>query len=216
MAYFFADIAATLMYTPAMGRPRGSKNKYSSMERFNDCHAVDEQTGCWNWMASGSCEGYGGFRRDGHTLAHRWAYATFNGPIPTGAFVLHRCDNRSCVNPAHLFLGDADANNKDMIAKGRHYSKGKTLEQVYGPERGALMRERAIRALRDNPVPPEARKRQAEKVRGQRRTPEQRERMGAAIAAAFAKNPKRSLTPEERIAQSARMKEWWAARRGRS
>ena len=216
MAYFFADSAAALIYTPAMGRPRGSKNKYSGTDRFPTCYEVDEQTGCWNWKKSQGSHGYGDFRRDGHKLAHRWSYATFNGPIPDGAFVLHRCDNRACVNPAHLFLGDADVNNKDMIEKGRHYSKGKTLEEVYGPERGALMRERAIQVLRNNPVPPEARKRQADKVRGQKRTPEQRERMGAAIAAAFAKNPKRSLTPEERIAQSARMKEWWVARRGRN
>ena len=49
----------------------------------------------------------------------RVSYRDIVGPIPVGLFVLHRCDNRSCVRPEHLFLGTADDNSKDLKAKGR-------------------------------------------------------------------------------------------------
>lgn len=131
MAWAFGDIPLTGMtpqvYIPFMGRPRGSKNKVNGHTVFPTYYLKDDVTGCWNWQRSRGEHGYGWFRQDGHTLAHRWSYATFVGPIPNGMWVLHRCDNRACVNPDHLFLGGADANNKDMVAKGRHYSKGKRV-----------------------------------------------------------------------------------------
>jgi hypothetical protein len=79
-----------------MGRPLGSRNKYSGKDRFPTCFEIDPQTGCWNWTKSRGSHGYGDLRRDGHKLAHRWAYATFIGSIPEDAWVLHRCDNKAC------------------------------------------------------------------------------------------------------------------------
>ncbi len=83
---------------------------------------------CWTW--SGSTNGKeGGFNygvlgvttcSPKLTLAHRFSYELHIGPIPEGLWVLHRCDNPPCSNPAHLFVGDAVANGNDMIAKGRH------------------------------------------------------------------------------------------------
>ncbi len=53
------------------------------------------------------------------TTAHRVAYTLAFGPIQPRMVVCHRCDNGLCCNPAHLFLGTAGDNSRDMMAKGR-------------------------------------------------------------------------------------------------
>lgn len=55
----------------------------------------------------------------GPKLAHRISYAVFVSEIPAGMNVLHHCDNRSCINPSHLFIGTQADNVTDMIQKGR-------------------------------------------------------------------------------------------------
>ncbi len=82
---------------------------------------------CWVWTGRG--KDYRGAARIGRVnavgvrttmLAYRVAYELEVGPIPPGMFLLHKCDNPSCVRPSHMFVGDAGDNSRDMIAKGRH------------------------------------------------------------------------------------------------
>lgn len=82
---------------------------------------VDQSGDCWTWSASKMKNGYGrfGVSKGVIRFAHRVSHELFIGPIPSGSFVLHRCDNPSCVNPAHLFLGTHADNMIDMKRKGR-------------------------------------------------------------------------------------------------
>lgn len=77
------------------------------------------QTLCNIYEGAKDKNGYGWQRKNGERKAHRAAWVERNGPIPDNLWVLHKCDNPSCVNPDHLFLGTAKDNNDDMRKKGR-------------------------------------------------------------------------------------------------
>lgn len=79
---------------------------------------------CWEWIAYVRKDGYGyfGLAKNKPAKAHRLSWELVNGPIPDGLHILHRCDNRKCVNPEHLFLGTDQDNMDDMWAKGRQQS----------------------------------------------------------------------------------------------
>jgi len=80
---------------------------------------TDDVDSCWLWTAS-MRGGYGRIKHHGRDIgAHRVAWALTYGTIPDGFSILHRCDNRRCVNPAHLVLGTQRDNIQDMIAKDR-------------------------------------------------------------------------------------------------
>jgi hypothetical protein len=80
---------------------------------------VKETEDCWLWRGARMGE-YGALcvnhRR--HLRAHRLAWELTHGPIPSGMLVCHKCDNKLCVRPDHLFLGDHFANAGDMVLKG--------------------------------------------------------------------------------------------------
>jgi len=82
---------------------------------------VDRGAGCWLWRGPRNQAGYGQLhhRSGGATSVHRFSYELHHGPIPKGLFVLHHCDNPSCVNPDHLYAGTARDNTLDAMGRGR-------------------------------------------------------------------------------------------------
>lgn len=82
---------------------------------------VQKTKSCWNWISSSvsdSGNGYGILRVDGKSIhAHRVSYELYIGPIEDSLYVLHKCDNKLCVNPNHLFLGTHKENMEDKVKK---------------------------------------------------------------------------------------------------
>jgi HNH endonuclease len=90
--------------------------------RFWSKAIVGDPFDCWKWQSARNKDGYGSFGTGEGTktiLAHRFAWSECRGEIPEGMYVLHRCDEPSCVNPHHLFLGTQKDNVHDCAKKGR-------------------------------------------------------------------------------------------------
>ena len=100
---------------------RKLKDKY-------ECFVI-KKDGCWDWSGCKCAPGYGQFRCGKIRIrAHRASWNLHRGEIPEGMFVCHKCDNPTCSNPEHLFLGTHLDNVRDMIKKDRHPTIGKKGE----------------------------------------------------------------------------------------
>jgi hypothetical protein len=109
--------------------------------------------GCWGWTGDTNGVGYGSlhirrrlenYRKN--LYAHRISWEIHNGPIPAGLFVCHRCDNPSCCNPAHLFLGTNTDNMRDCSARGRQNGPAKSLPGIKNGN--AILDDEKVREIR--------------------------------------------------------------------
>jgi len=104
-------------------------------ERFWSKVNIGNKNDCWEWTAGtrGKKTGYGCFKYNGKvTDSHRMSWFITHGYFPEN-LVCHKCDNRLCCNPNHLFEGTYSDNMKDCVKKGRHGSKKGEENPLYKP-----------------------------------------------------------------------------------
>lgn len=105
---------------------------------------VQKTDTCWIWTGGGRGRGYGALKYHNKVIdSHRASWIIHFKQIPEKLFVLHKCDNRACIKPDHLFLGTQLDNVADMMQKGRHFlaPHGTASKYNYGSCRCILCKE---------------------------------------------------------------------------
>lgn len=125
---------------------RKGKNYYihaSIEERFWEKVDKKGENECWNWAGNIMENGYGRLYYNGeHFTVHRMSYIMHFGDIKEGMLVCHKCDNKKCTNPSHLFLGTQQDNMKDRDNKNR---------QAVGESHGmSKLTNEVVREIREN------------------------------------------------------------------
>lgn len=117
--------------------PKRTEIFWSYVDRSGD------EDACWLWTGCTNKHGYGVFSQDGKAIrAHRIAYFLTYGVDPGSLFCCHTCDNRACVRPSHIFLGNQSDNMRDAAAKGRcqngdaHYMRRHPELRTRGERKG--------------------------------------------------------------------------------
>lgn len=107
--------------------------------------SLDKITGCVNWLGPKIPTGYGCLWKNKiKYYSHRYAFIITKGSIPEGMLVCHKCDNRLCCNPEHLFLGTYADNSKDMCSKNR---QNKPKGELQSNSKLIELKVKQIRAL---------------------------------------------------------------------
>src|SRR3982750_3846437 len=106
-------------------------------ERFHSKYSINKETECWEWNERLNKDGYGWFsNKDGRLLgAHKMSYVLFVSEETNGLYVCHKCDNRKCVNPEHLFLGTQKQNMDDMYNKCKRIRAKHGTTGMYGRQK---------------------------------------------------------------------------------
>lgn len=99
----------------------------TNIEAFMRLVSPEPTSGCWLWLGGDTGKGYGSFNlwtgeRFRTTLAHRWFYEQFNGKVPIGLELDHKCRVRFCVNPSHLEA----VTHLENVRRGRHAGREQT------------------------------------------------------------------------------------------
>lgn len=161
MCAFVAQITcflATYPMSEILSKPLRSSSFTEHQRRvfFDRVEKLATECGCWIWIGVSDSRNYGHIDFGYGTLsAHRVSYALQVGDIPENLYVCHRCDTPECVNPSHLFLGDAKANAEDCKQKGRnargasHFSQRSPEKRVKGEKNGmAKLTEEKVKRIR--------------------------------------------------------------------
>lgn len=117
------------------------------IDRFWSKVTIGDLNDCWEWQGAKIHNGYGSMGRPGggQIRAHRFSALLHFGPFDRRLWVLHHCDNRACVNPRHLYLGDVVDNSRDVVVRKRarmarvtHCHRGHelTLEGIFPHSKG--------------------------------------------------------------------------------
>ena len=123
-------------HQPAANRPVA--------ERFWEKVDKRDLDDCWEWQGGIDTRGYGVLKERSYKLirAHRLAWILTHGEITDDLWVLHKCDNRKCCNPNHLFLGTCQDNHDDMVQKSRQLIGEKHPQAKFSSEQVAEIRRR--------------------------------------------------------------------------
>lgn len=110
------------------------------------------ESGCWIFMGALNEAGYGivgkGVRGSGNDRTHRIVWTHYNGDIPDGMFICHKCDVPQCCNPSHLFLGTAKDNHADMQKKKRDSKPPRNYHDKGEYRYNAKLTEDDVRTIR--------------------------------------------------------------------